>query len=81
MKRFAPRRIKELRQQRGWSVEDVARRARVTPRTVLYVEKGHAEPKARTLAGLAEAFGLPIDDLFVEVERRRLRPSEVAVAP
>lgn len=70
MLKFSARIVRQLRQDRGWTLQDVAKRARIRPRTVLYVEKGHAEPKAKTLAGLAQAFEVPIDRFFVDPAKR-----------
>ena len=57
-----PSRIKLERQKRSWTQEQLAERARLSTRTVQRIECG-ADASAETLRLIAEAFGLPADDL------------------
>lgn len=55
--------VKELREKRGWTQEELAWRARVTEETVAKVEAGHDASMAVYSLNLAQAFGLSISDL------------------
>ena len=55
--------VKELREKRGWTQEELAWRARVTEETVAKVEAGHDFSMAVYSLNLAQAFGLGISDL------------------
>ena len=55
-------RIKLERQKRSWTQEQLAERARLSPRTVQRIEGG-TDASLETLRLIAEAFGLPADSL------------------
>jgi DNA-binding XRE family transcriptional regulator len=55
--------VKELREKRGWTQEELAWRARVTEETVAKVEAGHDVSMAVYSLNLAQAFVLSISDL------------------
>lgn len=55
-------RIKLERQKRSWTQEQLAERAKLSTRTVQRIECG-AEASAETLRLIAEAFGLPAENL------------------
>ena len=55
-------RIKLERQKRSWTQEQLAERAKLSPRTVQRIESG-TEASAETLRLIAEAFGLPAGSL------------------
>ena len=63
------------RQRRGWSVADLAQRSAVSRAMISKIERGEAMPTASLLARLAAAFGLPLSQLFAQVESA---PSRVA---
>lgn len=52
------RRIRELRTSRGWTQEDLARRARVTADFLGKAERGDKEPSLFVLLKLATVFGV-----------------------
>lgn len=56
--------LAEMRRDRGWSQEAVARRVGVVQRAVGLWEAGEREPTASCLAGLAAAFGVPMEALW-----------------
>ncbi|MGH7747254.1 MAG: helix-turn-helix transcriptional regulator [Candidatus Dormibacteria bacterium] len=58
-------RISELRRERGLTQEEVARRVRVSTRTVAAWESGHATPRQRNARALAKALGVSIDVLLL----------------
>ena len=62
-------RLFELREQRGWSQTEVARRARLSRSTVVNVENGVRSPSMPTLRRLARAFGVSLDELLVNEPR------------
>lgn len=64
-KRFG-RRVRDLRAQRGWSVEALAEKCEAQPLWVSEVERGTQEVRILDLDRLARAFGISISDLFPE---------------
>jgi transcriptional regulator with XRE-family HTH domain len=65
-------RIKLERQKRSWTQEQLAERARLSTRTVQRIECG-AEASAETLRLIAEAFGLPAENLRTAAVRTHFR--------
>jgi transcriptional regulator with XRE-family HTH domain len=63
-------RIKLLRVSRGWSQEQLAEAAGMHRTFVGQVERGQRGLNVLGLWRLAGAFGIPIGDLFVDVEGR-----------
>lgn len=57
-------RIRVARAERGWSQDDLARRAGVTRQTVSSIETGHYGPSALLAFVLAEELGKRVDELF-----------------
>ncbi len=69
-------RIRAARQALGWTQNDLAKRANVSPRTIHAVEKGRACRQA-TKRHILNALGVPWelrDEYFVRV--RSVRPAE-----
>ena len=56
-------RLKELRQQTGFSQEQVAERVGVSRQAVTKWESGRTIPTSENLAALAELYQVPLDDL------------------
>ena len=69
--------ISDQRRRRGWSVADLAERSGVSRAMISKIERGEAMPTASLLAKLSVAFGLPLSQLFAQVEST---PSRVARA-
>lgn len=67
MRVFDGKRLRELRQEGGITVRDVAERAGVTPSAIYEIEHGSNNPRVNALAGIADALDVTIDDLFTEV--------------
>ncbi len=61
-------RIKLERQKRSWTQEQLAERAKLSTRTVQRIESGE-ESSAETLRLLAEALGVPVDNLRTAATR------------
>jgi len=57
-------RVRELRTQRGWSQQELARAVGVSRQTIHAVEKGGYEPSVRLALELAAAFDRSVDALF-----------------
>ncbi len=65
----APRRwsgatVKRLRNQRGWTQEELARRVGVAPNTIARIETGNRRPSLTLLERLARDLRVGIADLF-----------------
>lgn len=60
-----PNRIAELREQAGLSRIDLAERVAVNPQTIGYLERGEYNPSLALAFRLADAFHLPIEEIFV----------------
>ena len=57
-------RLKQLREDRGYSVRGLAREAGVSTETVYSIEHGRRQPSVRTAGKLARALGVESKDLF-----------------
>lgn len=57
--------IRRLRTARGLSIDELSSAARITDRTLSYIEKGYSDPRASTLAKLARALGVSTEEFFV----------------
>lgn len=56
---------KRLREAKGLSVLDAAKRAGVSPQALRYLEKGATKPMADTLGFLASAYGTTTDSFYI----------------
>lgn len=61
-------RLNELRQGRGWSLEQLAEHSGISRATLSRMEKGEVSPTAETLGRLCAAYGLPMSRLLMMVE-------------
>ena len=57
-------RIKELREEKGLTQEQLAEIVDVTRQTILFLEKGKYNPSLRLAWGIAQVFGKSIEDVF-----------------
>lgn len=57
-------RIKQLREEKGWTLEYIASRVNVTNQTVSNWEKEKTEPDIRSLIRLADLFQVTVDYLI-----------------
>ncbi len=55
--------IRQLRQKRGITQEDLAHEADITTGTLSLIERGHANPTWGTVKGIAAALSVSIGDL------------------
>lgn len=69
------RRVRALREARGWKAHELAERASMSERGIFYVEKGtQRDPSLATMIKLAEALDITIADLLGD-ERGDLSPT------
>jgi transcriptional regulator with XRE-family HTH domain len=67
MKPTTPRLVRELRRQRGWSIDLLAYHANVSVRTLILLEKHGLPPKRlETRERIARALGVSPEELFGE---------------
>jgi transcriptional regulator with XRE-family HTH domain len=59
-------RLRVMRAERGLSLREAARRAGVVKETISDIERGHTHPYDVTLAKLARAYDVPVEELFEE---------------
>lgn len=62
----ARRRLRALRQARGWTLDDLAARAHVGASTISRIETGQRRLAVDQLVTLARALGLTVDDLLAD---------------
>jgi transcriptional regulator with XRE-family HTH domain len=58
------KRVRDLREAKGWSQEELAERAGLHSVQISHVENGRNEPKLRTILWLAKAFGMTASELL-----------------
>ena len=62
----ARRRLRALRQARGWTLDDLAARAHVGASTISRMETGQRRLAVDQLVTLARALGVTLDDLLAD---------------
>src|SRR3954453_4530913 len=63
--------VRKLRQKRGWSQTELARRAGVSHPTVSQVERGVLAPTTETREAIARALGTAVDVAFTGFPRAK----------
>lgn len=58
-------RLRELREHRGLTQEDLAARVNVSRQTIISLEKGKYNPSIVLAHRLAKVFALPIEEVFI----------------
>lgn len=66
MKRLDPARLRERREERGLTLEELARRTGYDRVTLWRIERGKSSPRKDTLAHLAKALGVTAADLAID---------------
>lgn len=69
-RRVLGNRLRVLRAERDWTQEELARRVRVTRKTVSTVERGVFVPSTVLALEIARAFELPVEEVFWLEEER-----------
>lgn len=62
------RRVRELRDAKGWSLDALAERSKVSRSNISLIERGQSSPTAIVLDKLATAFGVSLASLFEQSE-------------
>jgi transcriptional regulator with XRE-family HTH domain len=60
-------RLRLLRAERGLTLREAAKRAGVAKETISYIERGETRPSDLTLAKLAKAYDVPLEELLEPV--------------
>ncbi|WP_116137385.1 helix-turn-helix domain-containing protein [Trinickia diaoshuihuensis] len=63
------RRVRELRDAKGWSLDALAERSKVSRSNISLIERGQSSPTAIVLDKLAMAFGVSLAALFEPTEQ------------
>ena len=58
-------RLRELREAKGLTQEELAKALGVTRQTVIAIEKGRYDPSLRLAFKIARFFGVKIEDVFL----------------
>ena len=58
------KRVRELREGNGWTLEVLAETAKMNALQVGHIERGASDPKLSTMVKLAKALGISISDLL-----------------
>jgi len=61
-------RLEELRNERGWTQQELAERVEVSRQTIISLERGRYNPSILLAFRLAREFGVSIEDLFLYSE-------------
>jgi len=65
--------LRELRQDRGWTIEEASERYGVEPAHVRRIEAGRTNPSLATLLSIADAFSTDLADLFTPIKAKKDR--------
>lgn len=57
-------RLRELRKERGWRLEDLAERTKLSKAYLSRLESGERQPSLTALSGVTRAYGVPFSSLF-----------------
>lgn len=77
LKQVGPR-LRALRHQRGWTLEELAERAEMSPSTLSRLESGKRQASLELLLPLTKQLGVRIDDLLTQHTRDpRVRRPEI----
>ena len=68
MRDFDRARLRQLRDEREWTQEQLAERARLHSQQVSDYERGHRAPSTQNLASLAKALGVAMEALLTTEE-------------
>jgi transcriptional regulator with XRE-family HTH domain len=74
-------RLRQQRQQRAWSLDDLAARSGVSKAMLSKIERGEASPTAALLGKISGALGMTLSNLLAEETRTRGRLIRAADQP
>jgi transcriptional regulator with XRE-family HTH domain len=72
------RRVRELREARGWSLDALAERSGVSRSNISLIERGRSSPTATVLDRLSAGLGVTLASLFEDAGGRDAGPSPLA---
>ncbi|ASJ07878.1 transcriptional regulator [Thermococcus siculi] len=58
-------RLRELREERGLTQEELAKALGVTRQTIIAIEKGKYDPSLKLAFKIARFFNMPIEEIFI----------------
>ena len=61
---YLANRLRELRARHNWTQEELGLRVGVTRQTIIAIEKGEYNPSVMLALKIAQAFGLPLEEVF-----------------
>lgn len=64
--------VKELRQAKGWTQQQLAAQVRVSARTIISIEKEQYSPSLMLAYRMAEVFGVTVEELCCLRENREM---------
>ncbi len=65
-------RLRQLRQEQGWSQETFAAEARLDRTYVGGIERGERNPSLKNLARLADTLGIAVKELFESTSKNKM---------
>jgi transcriptional regulator with XRE-family HTH domain len=74
-------RVRARRVDRGWTLDELARRSKVSRRMLVNVEQGHASPSIATLLRISDALGVGLPALVDTARPPALKVTHVGQAP
>lgn len=72
------RRVRELREAQGWSLEALAERSGVSRSNISLIERSQSSPTATVLDKLSAGLGVTLASLFEDARAREAEPSPLA---
>jgi transcriptional regulator with XRE-family HTH domain len=67
--------VRSEREERGWSLSDLANRSNVSKAMISKIERGETKPTASLLVKISSAFGMTLARFFARVEHQQDRCS------
>ncbi|MFF2632247.1 helix-turn-helix domain-containing protein [Microbacterium sp. NPDC058021] len=71
-------RLRRARHERGDTLEDIARRAGVSPQYLSEIERGLKEPSSEMIAAVMGALGITLVDLTLDIAERLIATQQPA---
>lgn len=56
--------LKDLREHRGWSLEEAAWKIGISRQSLNYIERGVVQPRGLTVVHLAQAYGVSSEQFY-----------------
>lgn len=69
-------RIKELMDERGWTIYELAKRSGLAQTTISNMWKRNTEPTIPSLRAICNGFGITLSQFFAECDLVELTPSQ-----